>query len=89
MKNIALELEFEGPDAHVTSIALANFEAAFKKDPTGAAHQLHRYLETVVESKRNDKPVQIKFVSKGSSNVFSLSAFSARLRKRPSYGDLV
>ena len=85
MNNIAIELDFDGPDAHVTSTALINFEAAFKKDPTNAAHELHRYLAAAVESKNNDKPMQIKYQSKGRSNVTCLSAFSAGLRKRPSY----
>lgn len=85
MKNIALELEFDGPDAHVTSTALINFGEAFKKDPTNAAHELHRYLTAAVESKKNGKPMHIKYKSKGRSNVFSVSAFIAGPGKRPGY----
>jgi len=85
MKNIALELEFDGLDAHTASTALINFEAQFKKDPTNAAHELHRYLTAAVESKKNGKPMHIKYKSKGRSNVFSLSAFGSGLEKRPSY----
>lgn len=51
MKNPAIELEFIGPDAHLTSNFLIVFCAAFEKDPTDAAFELKRNLNALVERK--------------------------------------